>query len=83
MAIRQMIALAQGENPTETLGSEKILPWLQQCIDGWRKQDPVRQKKLPVKADVPEYLVQVGQDPSAFEFHRAVGDLSLISFYKF
>ena len=56
-AIGQTIAMAHGENPTKTLGLEKFFPCLQQCIDGYRKQDPVSQKKLPVEADMPEYLI--------------------------
>jgi hypothetical protein len=73
--------MAHGENPTKTLGSEKFFPCLQQCIDGYRKQDPASHKKLPVEADVPEYLIECVLDPSASELDKAVGDLSLIAFY--
>jgi hypothetical protein len=73
--------MAHGENPTKMLGPEKFFPRLQQCIDGYRKQDPVSQKKLSVEADVPKYLVKCALDPSANELHKAVGDLSLIAFY--
>jgi hypothetical protein len=76
-----MIALAHGENPTKTVGSEKFLPQLQQCIDGWRKQDPVSQKKLPVEANIPEYLVKCGLDPCASKLNKAIRNLSLIGFY--
>ena len=38
-------------------------------------------KKLPVEADVPEYLVKFGLQPSALAFNKAVGGLSLIAFY--
>ncbi len=54
---------------------------MQQCIDSYRKQDPVSQKKLPVEADVPEYLIKCTLDPSASELNKAVGDLTLIAFY--
>ena len=80
-AIGQTIAMAYGENSTKTIGSEKFFPWLKQCIDGYRKQDPVSQKKLLVEADVPEYLVKCALDPSASELNKAVGDLSLTAFY--
>jgi hypothetical protein len=81
-AIGQTIAFAHGENPTKTIGSKKFLPCLQQCIDVWTKQDLIIQKKLPIKADVPEeYLVKCGQDPSASNLNKAVGDLSPIRFY--
>jgi hypothetical protein len=76
-----MIALAHRENPAKTIGSEKFLPQLQQCINGWRKQDPVSQKKLPVKANIPVYLVKCGLDPCASESNKAIGNLSLIGFY--
>ncbi len=49
---------------TNLVGSTKFLLHLQQCIDGWWKQDPVSHKKLPIEADVPEYLVKCGQDPT-------------------
>jgi hypothetical protein len=80
-AIGQTIAMAHRENPTKMLGSEKFFPCFQQCIDGYRKQDPVSQKKLPVEAGVPKYLVECASDPSTNELHKAVGDLSLITFY--
>jgi hypothetical protein len=76
-----MITMAHGENPTNTLGLEKFFPRLQQCIDGYRKQDPVSQKKHPVEANVHKYLVECALEPSANELHKAVGDLSLIPFY--
>ncbi len=79
-AIGQTIVIAQGENPTKTLGLEKFFPRLQQCIDSYRKQDPVSQKKLLGEADVPKYLVECELDRSANELHKAVGDLILIAF---
>jgi hypothetical protein len=81
MAIWQTIALAHGESLTKTVGSEKFLPQLQQCIDGWRKQDLVSQKIQPVEADVQEYLVKCGLDPCGSELNKAIGNLSLIAFY--
>jgi hypothetical protein len=80
-AIGQTIAMAPGKKPTKMLGSKRFFPRLQQCSDGYRKQDPVSQKKLPVvEADVPEYLVKCALDPSANELRKAVGDL-MIAFY--
>jgi hypothetical protein len=80
-AIGQTIAMAHGENPPKILGSERFFPCLQQCIDGYRKQIPVSQKKLLVEADVPKYLIECALDPSASELNKVVGDLSLIAFY--
>jgi hypothetical protein len=76
-----MITMAHRENPTKMIGSKKFFPQLQHCIDGYRKQDPVSQKKLPVEADVLEYLVECTLDPSGGKLKKAVGGLSLITFY--
>ncbi len=59
-----MIALACNENPTKVLGSKKFLPALQIMIDGYTKADPPTQKKLPVEADVPKLLVEMGYGKS-------------------
>jgi hypothetical protein len=53
------------------------LPRLQQMLDGFRKADPATTKQLPVEADVPEYLVKLGQDVEARELDRAIGDLTM------
>jgi hypothetical protein len=50
-------------------------------LDGWRKTDPPPTKKLPVEADVPEYLCHMGQAKSATPLEAAVGDLTLVAFY--
>ncbi len=80
-AVRQEIALAYGTNPTKIMGSYKLLPWLSQIYDGWRKEDPPTTKQLPVEADVPKLLATRGRDGNASELERAIGDLSLIAFY--
>ena len=80
-AVGQAIALATNTNPTKIVGSDKLLPRLQQMLDGFRKADPPTTKQLPVEADVPEYLVNLGQGPDARELDRAVGDLTMIAFY--
>jgi hypothetical protein len=49
-------------------------------MDG-EKKDPPTTKQLPVEADVPELLAEMGRDGSATELKRAIGDLSLIAFY--
>jgi hypothetical protein len=80
-AVGQAIALATNTNPTKILGSDKLLPRLQQMLDGFRKADPPTTKQLPVEADVPEFLVQLGLSPEARELDRAIGDLTMIAFY--
>lgn len=81
MAIRQKIALACGDNPTKLMGSDKMLPRLQQMYDGWRKEDSPTTKQLPVEANVPEYLAQEGAEAGTSELDKAVGDLILVAFY--
>jgi hypothetical protein len=61
--------------------SDKLLPQLGQMLYGWRKTDGPVLKKLPVEADIPEYLVQLGLHPAASAHETAVGDLALIAFY--
>jgi hypothetical protein len=80
-AVGQAIALATNTNPTKIVGSDKLLPRLQQMLDGFRKADPPTTKQLPVEADVPEFLVQLGLSPEAPELDRAIGDLTMIAFY--
>ena len=66
-AVGQEIALACEINPTKIMGSDKLLPHLQQTNDGWRKEDPPTMKMLPVESDVPEWLVARGTDSLAME----------------
>ena len=80
-AVGQTIALAVGHNPTKLAGSDKLIPRLAQTLDGWRKGDPPTAKKLPVEADVPEYLCKSGNTFGASPLEAAVGDLTLIAFY--
>jgi hypothetical protein len=80
-AVSQAIALATNTNPTKIVGSDKLLPRLQQMLDGFRKADPPTTKQLPVEADVPEFRVQLGLSPEARELDRAIGDLTMIAFY--
>jgi hypothetical protein len=81
VAVGQEIALACGENPTKLIGSDKLLPRLQQTYDGWQKEDPATTKQLPVEADVPNLLADRGRRALATEQDRAVGDLTLIAFH--
>jgi hypothetical protein len=53
---------------------------LQQVLDD-RKVDPVLLKKLPVEANVHEFLVNTGYAPEGSDPNNAVGDLSLIAYY--
>ena len=50
-------------------------------LDGFRKADPQTTKQLPVEADIPELLVQLGLSPEAHKFDHAIGNLTMIAFY--
>lgn len=59
-------------------GLDKLLQSLGQMLDGWHKTDGPVLKNLPVEADIPRHLVNLGLQPSALQFDKAVGDLALI-----
>ena len=50
-------------------------------LDGWCKADPPPTKKLPVEADILEYLCLIGHTMTATPLKAAVRDLALITFY--
>ena len=50
-------------------------------MEGWRKEDPPTEKKLPVGIDVPEFLAELGMDKYATEVVKAFGDCGVITFY--
>ena len=50
--------------------SEKLLPRLSQMLEGWQKTDPPTTKKLPVEADVPELLSNIGTQQSTNELDK-------------
>ena len=80
-AIGTAIALVTGVNPTKLAYSDKLLPRLSQMLEGWRKEDPITLKKLPVESDVPELLSHIGSLATANQLDKAIGDLALIAFY--
>jgi hypothetical protein len=68
-------------NPTKVTGSKKLLPRLQKNYNGWGKEAPLTTKQLRVEADVPKLQAEKGCGGSVTELKRAMGDLSLITFY--
>lgn len=77
-AICKTISLA---NPNKIPGSDKPLPWLQQTLEGWAKEDPPTMKKLLVEVDTPRFLTKLGTYPAACPPDQAVSDLALIAVY--
>ena len=57
---------------------DKLLPQLQETLEGFRKEDPA---KSPVEVDVPEYLEEMGRCDAALELLKSVGDNSLMAYY--
>jgi hypothetical protein len=76
-----MITLATNRHPFKIDGCKSFIPKLQQTLDGWEREDPPTEKKMPVEVDVPEFLVKCGLQPGATESVKALGDISLIMFY--
>ncbi len=50
-------------------------------LDGYSKLDPLTQKMLPVEADVPDLLVEMGYRKGGSTHTQATGDLAMIAFY--
>jgi hypothetical protein len=80
-AVGQKIALACDANPNKVRGSECLLRLLQVMLDGYRKVDPPTQKKLPVQADVPEFLLGTSYQDGTPQQHKATVDITSIAFY--
>jgi hypothetical protein len=76
-ALGQEIHLLCGVNPMKAVGSNNFVPRVAKVLDGMRKDDGPVLKKLPVEADVVEYLVKLGMLPGALPLVTARGDLSL------
>ena len=80
-AVGQKIEMDSGTNPVKLAGSTDLLLPLQLMIKGWGKKDASTKKKLPVEADVPEYMAALGALEDATELEKRVGDLALVAFY--
>jgi hypothetical protein len=50
-------------------------------LNGWCHEDPPTSKKLPVKSDVPKFLVNKSRHRLATNLDHAVADLTMIAFY--
>jgi hypothetical protein len=80
-AVNKTISMATNRNPFKVEGCKSFIPKLQQTLDGWERDDPPIEKKMPVEVDVPEFLVRCGLQPGAKESVKALGDVTLIMFY--
>ena len=63
------------------MGYEQFIMCIQELLDGYCIADPPTEKKLPIEADVPELLFELGYGPSGTTLGKAIGDLTLIAFY--
>ena len=50
-------------------------------LDGWHKDNPQTEKKLPIEADISEMLADLGHEEGASAQVKAVVDLCMIAFY--
>jgi hypothetical protein len=80
-AIGKKIALGHKYQPNQTNRVQTIHHCIQELLDGYCIADPPTEKKLPIKADVPKLLFELGYGPSGTTLGKAVGDLTLIAFY--
>lgn len=80
-AVGKAIALVHEINPTKCPHSNQFIPRLQEMFEGWRRDDPPTQKKLPIEVDIPEWLVRRGLEKGATELEKATGDNALIGYY--
>ena len=80
-AIGQKIEMDSGTNRVKLAGSTDLLLPLQFMVKGWGEKDEPTKKKLPVEADVPDYMAAMGALDDATELEKRVGDLALVAFY--
>ena len=80
-AVGKKIAMDTNINPIKLMGSEQFIICIQELLEGYRSADPPTEKKLPIEADVPELLFELGYGPTGTTLGKAVGDLTLIVFY--
>ena len=73
--------MAYEGNPTKAQGKKSLVPRLAKMMEGWRKEYPPTNKKLPVVIDAPEVLAELGMEKYATEMVKAVGDCTIIVFY--
>ena len=55
------------------MGTDKFIPALQEILDSYRNADPPTEKKLPVEADVPELLFDMGYGSNGTVLGNLVG----------
>ena len=76
-----MIYFAYESNPIKYQGGKELVTSLAHIMDGWRKEDPPNNKKLPVGTDIMVFLEYLGRDKDMTELLKVVGDLTLIALY--
>ena len=81
MAIGKKISLVRNVNPLRVVGRDKFIPRIQETLEGWSKDDPATVKKLPVEADVPEWVANLSLEKGAIEQMQVIGDCMLFAFY--
>ena len=80
-AVGQAFTVDDRGNPLKPNGSNDYHHPVKVMLDGWKKEDSPTMKKLLIKANIPEYLVQMATETDAGEGQKAIADLTLIAFY--
>ena len=78
-AVGQALSLDNIGNLLKSIGSNNYLHPTQVMLDGWKKNDPPTMKKLSIKVNIPEYLIQMAMDTNAGESQKAIADLTIIA----
>ena len=80
-SVSQAFSVDDRGNPLKPHGSKDYHLAVKVMLDEWKKEDPPTMKKLPIKVDIPEYLVGRAMEPEAGKGRNAIADLTLIAFY--
>ena len=80
-AVDKKMAMNTNINQTKLVGSNQVIMCIQELLVGYCIMDPLNEKKLPIEADVPELLFELDYGLNGTTLGKAVGDLTLISFY--
>jgi hypothetical protein len=79
-AIGQTITLEYKHNPFKIAGTNKFHPQIADRLVAWRKEAHPSTKKLPVEADITEFLVNVGQNSHTSLLKQTIEDFAMIAF---
>lgn len=68
-------------NPVKVTGTDDFILPIKRMLQGFGNEDPATKKKLPIEADIPEFLIKLAQHKKATAKDKRIGDLTLVAFY--